>query len=61
MTTQEPIDLTIIDGEAIKKLQERHNKIKRVMDIIRENGLEKDEEFIEQINELMDALIEEKD
>jgi tRNA U34 5-carboxymethylaminomethyl modifying enzyme MnmG/GidA len=61
MTTEEPIDLSIIDDEAVKKLQEKHKKIKRVMDIIRENELEKDQEFMDQMHELMDALIEEKD
>lgn len=61
MTKAEPIDLSIIDGKDINKLKKKHEKMKRVMDIIHENGLEKDEEFMEQINLLMEALIEEKE
>ena len=31
------------------------------MDIIRENGLEKDKEFMDEINMLMEALLDEKE
>ena len=61
MTKADPIDLSIIDSEDIKKLQSRHKKIQRVMDIIRENELDKDQEFMDEIDNLMGALLEEKD
>ncbi len=54
------IDLTILDGKDIKKLKEKEKKIERVMDIIRENELEKDPEFMEHIDDLIGKLIEEK-
>ncbi len=60
MNTEEPIDLSILDEEDIKKIQEKQKKIQRVMQVIRENELDKDKEFMDQIDELMDALIEEK-
>jgi hypothetical protein len=60
MTTLEPIDLTIIDDETIEKLQEKQKKIDRVMDIIRENELEKDTAFMEEITDLMQKLSAEK-
>ena len=61
MTKDVPIDLSIIDAKDLKNLEKRKQKIERVMKVIRENGLDKDKEFMEEINELMWALIEEKD
>ncbi|MFA6256509.1 MAG: hypothetical protein WC606_05055 [Candidatus Absconditabacterales bacterium] len=61
MTIPEPIDLSIVDDKTIKKLQEKQKRLQRVIDVIHENGLEKDKEFMEQIDELIDALIEEKE
>lgn len=60
MTKAEPIDLSIIDGEEIRKIQEKQKKIQRVMEVIRENWLDKDKEFMEDIEELIQALKEEK-
>ena len=54
MTEDQPIDLSIIDGKEVTKLQKKQKKIQQVMDIIHENGLEKDEEFMKEINELME-------
>jgi hypothetical protein len=60
MIKEEPIDLSIIDGKEIKKIQEKQKKIQRVMEIIRENNLDKDKDFMEEIEELIEALKEEK-
>ncbi|MEI7558702.1 MAG: hypothetical protein WCJ45_08180 [bacterium] len=61
MTKAEPINLSIIDDKEIRKNQEKQKKIQQVMDIIRENGLEKDKEFMDEINMLMEALLDEKE
>lgn len=61
MTQAEPIDLSIIDSKDLEKLTKRKEKIQRVMEVIKENGLDKDKDFIEEIDQLMWALLEEKD
>ncbi|MFA7298138.1 MAG: hypothetical protein WC010_00630 [Candidatus Absconditabacterales bacterium] len=61
MTQAEPIDLSIIDSKDLEKLKKRKEKIQRVMEVIKENGLDKDKDFIEEIDQLMGALLEEKD
>jgi hypothetical protein len=60
MTTPEPIDISIIDAKDIKKIQEKQKKIQWVMELIRENELDKDEEFMDEIEGLIQALKEEK-
>ena len=60
MTKDELIDLSIIDDKDIKKIQAKQKKIQRVMEVIRENGLEKDKEFMEEIDELIQELKKEK-
>jgi hypothetical protein len=61
MTTPVPIDLSIIDDEIIKKLQKKQERLDRVREVIQKNGLDKDKEFMEEINKLIEALIEEKE
>lgn len=56
MIKEEPIDLRIIDDKEIKKIQEKQKKIQRVMDLIRENDLNKDAVFMEEIGELIEQL-----
>lgn len=61
MTTPQPIDLSVIDAKELQNLKKRQEKIDRVMGIIHENELDKDKEFMEEIDVLMEALLEEKD
>jgi len=61
MTTPEPIDLTVIDNEMIQKLQKKQERLDRVLEVIQKNGLDKDKEFMEEMDKLIDALIEEKE
>lgn len=60
MDQEEAIDLSILDGKEIKKLEEKQKKIDRVIELIHENGLEKDKEFMEEIEEVIEALKQEK-
>jgi hypothetical protein len=61
MTTEEKIDLSIIDKKMIKKLQAKQKRLDRVIEVINEHGLDKDKEFMTEINKLIEALIEEKE
>ena len=61
MPQEEPIDLTIIDNEMIKKLKKKQERLDRVLEEIQKNGLDKDKEFMEEIDKLIEALIEEKE
>jgi len=61
MTTPEPIDLSIVDDEMVKKLQEKQKRLDRVLELIQKNGLDKDKEFMEEMDKLIEALIEEKE
>jgi len=61
MPNDDPIDLVVLDDKEVKKFQEKQKRIQRVLDTIHENGLDKDKEFMEQIDVLIEALIEEKD
>jgi protein tyrosine phosphatase len=44
----------------MRKIQEKQEKIQRVMKVIYDNWLDKDKEFMEDIEELIQALKEEK-
>ena len=60
MPKAQPIDLSIIDDKDIKKIQAKKKRLDRVMDVIKENGLDKDEKFMDEMEDLIDALIKEK-
>ena len=60
-TTEEPIDLSVIDGKMIKKLKKKQERLDRVIEVIQKNGLDKDKEFMEEMDKLIEALIEEKE
>ena len=60
MTKDEPINLSIIDDKDIKKIQAKKKRLDRVMEVIKENWLDKDKEFMAEIDELVDALVKEK-
>ena len=57
MTKDQPIDLAIIDDKDIKKFKDKKKKIERVMEVIRENGLDKDKEFMNEIDGLFEELV----
>lgn len=61
MVKAQDVDLSIIDDAELNNIKEKQKKIERVMDIIRENGLEKDKEFMDEIDTLIEALLDEKE
>jgi len=58
MPTPQPIDLSIIDVHEVKKLQEKKKKIQWIMKEISNNGLDKDEEFMQEIDNLIKELLQ---
>lgn len=55
---EEDLDLSVVDAKDIKKLKAKQEKIDRVMKLIKENNLEKDPKFMEEIMEAFDGILE---
>ncbi len=60
MTKDLPIDLSVIDAKDLEKLKGKKKRADRVMEVIRENGLNKDKEFMDEINPLIEELLKEE-
>ncbi len=61
MTKDQPIDLSVIDAEDLWTIKDKKNRADWVMQIIHENGLDQDKEFMNEINPLMEELLKEAD
>ena len=59
MTKDQPIDLAIIDDKDLKQLKDKKKRVDRVMEVIRENELDKDKEFMNEIEGLIEELTKE--
>ncbi len=58
MTTQDqPIDLSILNAKELKKIKGKKERADRVMQVIQENGLDKDKEFMDEIDPLIEELL----
>lgn len=57
MTTEQPIDLNIIDGKEIKNFKDKKKRADWVLQVIEENQLDKDKEFMEEITPLIEELL----
>ena len=57
MTTEQPIDLNVIDEKEIKKFKEKKKRAIWVLDVIKESNLDKNEEFMNEINPLIEELL----
>ena len=57
MTQGDPIDLSILDAEDIEKITVKKQRADRVLQVIRENGLDKDKEFMNEIDPLIEELL----
>ncbi len=53
----QPIDLSILDAKELKKIKDKKERADRVMDIIREHGLDKDKEFMDEIDPFLEELL----
>jgi predicted nucleotidyltransferase len=54
----QPIDLAVVDAKELKKLKEKQEKIDRVMKLIKENNLQNDKEFMEEVMEAFDGILD---
>lgn len=57
MTTEQPIDLNVIDDKDIKKFKAKKKRADWVLQVIEENKLDKDEEFMKEITPLIEELL----
>jgi hypothetical protein len=53
-------DLSIIDAKDLEKIKGKKKRADRVMQVVRENGLEKDKEFMDEIDPLIEELLKEE-
>lgn len=53
----QPIDLSILDAKELKKIKDKKERADQVMDIIREHGLDKDKEFMDEIDPFLEELL----
>ena len=59
MTQDTPIDLSVIDAKDFEKLKGKKKRADRVLQVIRENELDKDKEFMDEIDPLIEELLKE--
>jgi len=60
MTTKDqPIDLSIIDAKELEKIQGKKERADRVREVIHENWLDKEKEFMDEIDPLIEELLKE--
>jgi hypothetical protein len=60
MTKPEPIDLSIIDTKDLEKIKGKKKRADRVIQVIRENWLDKNKEFMDEIDPLIEELLKEE-
>ena len=54
---EQAIDLNVIDGKDIKEFESKKKKANWVLEVIEENKLDKDKEFMEEITPLIEELL----
>lgn len=60
MTEEElPVDLSIIDTKTLQKIKGKKERADWVIQNIREHGLDKNKEFMDEINPLIEELLKE--
>lgn len=52
------VDMSVVDAEELKRLKEKQEKIDRIMNVIRENNLQNDKEFMKEVSEAFDGILE---
>jgi len=60
MTKDAPIDLSIIDAKDLEKIKGKKKRADRVLQVVRENKLDKDKEFMDEIDPLIEELLKEE-
>lgn len=57
---EQPIDLSILDTKELKKIQGKKKRADRVRNLIHEHGLDKDKEFMDEIEPFIEELLKEE-
>ena len=52
------VDLAVVDAEDLEDIQNKQQKIDRVIKLIKENNLDKDPEFMQEVMEAFDGILE---
>ncbi len=61
MTQQDQsVDLNILDVKELKNIKDKKKRADRVMQVIQENGLDKDKEFMDEIDPLIKELLKQE-
>jgi hypothetical protein len=55
---EEDLDMAVVDAEEIEKMRAAEQKKNRVMELIKEEGLDKDPEFMEEVLQAFDGILE---
>lgn len=59
MSDNKPIDLSVIDAKDLNTIQNKKTRANWVLDVIKENNLDKDKEFMGEIEPLIEELLKE--
>jgi hypothetical protein len=59
MPQETPIDLSVIDAKQLENIKGKKDRAAWVMQIIKENGLDKDQVFMNEIDGLIEELLKE--
>ncbi len=49
-------DISIIDESELNKMKEKEKKIERIMWLVKENDLDKDQEFMDAVTDAFDGI-----
>lgn len=58
IVAEEELDLTLVDAKDIEAVKAREQKKARVMELIKEEWLDKDPEFMKEISQAFDGILE---
>ena len=54
------VDINILDAKELKNIKDKKKRADRVMQVIQENGLDKDKEFMDEIDPLIEELLKQE-
>ena len=58
IVAEEELDLTLVDATEIEDSKAKEQKKARIMELIKEEWLDKDPEFMEEISQAFDGILE---
>ena len=58
IVAEEELDLTLIDATEIEDVKAKEQKKARIMELIKEEWLDQDPEFMEEISQAFDGILE---